>query len=342
MMNFRRIILTSAASFLAAFTLCAQNTPLKKELPQNRRVGIAYSMWCNISWWNNVWDTPEAGIYDSRDRRVIRRHAAQLSDAGVDFIWIDWSNNITYDRDSLWTGRGHLDRVEDATYILFDEYRKMEDKGIPHPLVSIFIGTSGCPEGLADGRLQRKADQVWDSFAGNPKYSSLMEYYDGKPLLVVYVDTPTPWPNGLPDWNDDRFTVRFMTGYVSEQDYLRTPDRVSKYGYWSWEDRGEQTYTVHNGMPESMVVTASQRAQYADGPYVDIPAKGRRNGETLREQFARARKIGVHYAMVVSWNEWVTSEQPSVEISKDLEPSKQLGDFYLKLLKQEVARFKSE
>ncbi|MCQ2118328.1 MAG: hypothetical protein MJY84_00230 [Bacteroidales bacterium] len=341
-MNFRRAILIAAASFLAAFTLCAQSTPLKKELPQNRRVGIAYSMWCNISWWNNVWDTPLNGVYDSRDRRVIRRHAAQLSDAGVDFIWIDWSNNIRYDRDSLWTRGGHVDLVEDATYILFDEYKKMDDKGVPHPLVSIFIGTSGCPEGLADGRLQRKADQVWDSFAGNPKYSSLMEYYEGKPLLVVYVDTPSPWPDGIPEWDDERFTVRYMTGYVSEQTNLRTPDRVSKYGYWSWEDRGEQTYPIHNGMPESMVVTASQRAQIADGPYDNIPAVGRRNGETLREQFARARKIGVHYAMVVSWNEWTTSEQPSVEVSKDLEPSKQLGDFYLKLLKQEIARFKTE
>lgn len=339
-MNLRRMAAAAAALVCIGLMACAQGRQVKKELPENRRVGIAYSLWCDMDWWDDVWDLPLDGPYDSRDRNIIRKHATQLSDAGVDFIWIDWSNNIRYDRDSLWTDGGHLDRVEDATYILFDEYKKMDDKGMPHPLISIFIGTSGSPEGLSDGRLQRKADQVWNDFAGNPRYSSLMECYEGKPLLVVYVDTPSPWPNGLPEWNDERYTVRFMTGYISEQSNLRTEDRISKYGYWSWEDRGEQTYPIHNGKPESMVVTASQRAQYCSDGSVDIPARGRAGGETLRAQFARARKVGVHYAMVVSWNEWTTSEQPSVEISKDLEPSKTLGDFYLQLLKQEISRFK--
>lgn len=47
--------------------------------------------------------------------------------------------------------------------------------------------------------------------------------------------------------------------------------------------------------------------------------------------------------MVVSWNEWTTGEQPSIEVSKDLEPSLTLGDpRYLKLLKEEIRRFKTE
>jgi len=315
---------------------------IKKVKPEERRVGIAYSLWGDLNWWHNVWDLPQIGPYDSRDRRVIYRHARQIADAGVDFVWLDWSNNVQYTRDTLWLGGGRQDLVEDATAILFDEYLRMEKAGVEHPLISIFIGTTGAPESAYDGRLQRKADQVWEEYAGNPKYSGMMEMYDGKPLLVVYVDTPSPWQNGIPEWNDDRFTVRWMTGYVSEQTPLRTEDRVSRYGYWSWEDRGEQTYPIFKGQPESMVVTASQRVQESDDEYGYIPARGRRNGETLREQFARAREIGVRYAMVVSWNEWTTSEQPSIEISKDLEPSKTLGDFYLKLLKEEVAKFKSE
>lgn len=338
----KRAVIAMAIAFSLCFGTDADARKIKKEVPSERRVGIAYSLWGDMHWWKNVWDLPEIGPYDSRDRRVIYRHARQIADAGVDFVWLDWSNNVQYTKDTLWLGGGRQDLVEDATAILFDEYLRMEKNGVEHPKISIFIGTTGAPKSAYDGRLQRKADQVWEEYAGNPKYSGLMEMYEGKPLLVVYVDTPSPWPNGVPEWNDDRFTVRWMTGYVSEQSNLRTKDRVSKYGYWSWEDRGEQTYPIHNGMPESMVVTASQRAQYSDGSYGEIPARGRRNGETLKEQFARAREIGVHYAMVVSWNEWTTSEQPSIEVSKDLEPSKTLGDFYLKLLKEEVARFKSE
>ena len=37
-----------------------------------------------------------------------------------------------------------------------------------------------------------------------------------------------------------------------------------------------------------------------------------------------------------------TGEQPSIEVSKDLEPSLTLGDRYLKLLKEEIRRFKTE
>jgi len=337
------IIRSLMLTFLAlAFSNAGCYSKLRKEAPENRRVGLAYSLWANINWWNHCWDTPADGIYDSRDRAVIRRHARQITDAGVDFIWLDWSNNVTYDRDSLWLSGGLQAQIEDATDILFDEYLKMERHGLPHPKISIFIGTTGAPESANDGRLQRKADQVWRDYAGNPRFAHMMEIYEGKPLLVVYVDTPTPWPEGTPEWNDDRFTVRYMTGYISEQTYLRTKDRVSKYGYWSWEDRGEQTYPIHNGVPESMVITASQRSQWEEGQEGYIPARGRRGGQTLKEQFARARKIGVHFAMVVSWNEWTTSEQPSVEVSKDLEPSKQLGDFYLKLLKEEVHLFKTE
>ena len=46
--------------------------------------------------------------------------------------------------------------------------------------------------------------------------------------------------------------------------------------------------------------------------------------------------------MVVAWNEWTTGEQPSVEVSKDIEPSVEHGDKYLKILKEEIRRFKSE
>ena len=33
-----------------------------------------------------------------------------------------------------------------------------------------------------------------------------------------------------------RFTVRYMTAYIAEQPELLGPDRISKYGFWSWED----------------------------------------------------------------------------------------------------------
>lgn len=315
----------------------ASSTEGMKAVPASERcVGIAYGLWMDHELWDNgAWGTPLLGRYDSRDRRVIRQHAEWLADANVDFIWLDWSNNVTYNPYRYWDG-GKQDLIEDATAILFDEYSKLSK----HPKISIFIGVTGAPEAVHDGRLQQKADQVYEMYANNPKYRDLMQYYLGKPLLVVYVNTPTPWPNGTPEWDDSRFTVRWMTGYVTEQPTLRTDELVSKYGYWSWEDRGKQTFPVYNGYPETMVICAATRQQWEKGQPGYIAPQGRRGGKTFEEQWKRACNIGTKFAMIVSWNEWTTGEQPSAEVSKDLEPSEEFGNEYLQLMKREIAKFK--
>lgn len=150
---FPTVFLTALLSWaLTAGTLSAQPTGRQGASsyppvpPSEREVGIAYGLWADRDLWSSTWDKPQIGEYDSRDRRVIRKHAEWLSDAGVDFVWLDWSNNVTYDPCKLWTG-GKQDVIEDATAILFDEYRKMSEAGLPHPRISIFIGVTGAPRG---------------------------------------------------------------------------------------------------------------------------------------------------------------------------------------------------
>ncbi len=308
--------------------------------PSEREVGVAYTTWHQNPRWNNVWGTPALGFYASDDRQVIRQHATWLAEAGVDFVWEDWSNNIGYLFDPN-KKRPDFDMIEGATFTLFDEFARMRAEGLKTPRISIFAGVTGAPEAVADGRLQRKADQIWNQFVANPVYRPLVEMYQGKPLLVVYVNTPSPFQSGLPKWDDARFTVRWMTGYVTQQGALRAPGLVSKYGYWSWEDRGAQTYPIANGHPEAMVVVASWRKQGKPGGGPGYIAPGLRDGgATFREQWARARQVGPRFATVVSWNEWSRGEQPSPEESKDIEPSKEFGRLYLDILKDEIAKFK--
>jgi hypothetical protein len=221
--------------------------------------------------------------------------------------------------------------IEGATRAVFEEYSAMRRR----PKISIFIGCPGAPEAVKDGRLTRKADQIYREFVANPRFRPLLQDYLGKPLLVVYANTPTPWQTGVPDWNDPRFTVRWMTGFITQQPSLMGPGRVSRYGYWSWEDRGDQTYTVYGGRPEAMVVSACWRSD------PECPTVGRRNGQTLRERWERLRSIGPKFAMVTTFNEWTLGEQPSAEISKDVEPSKEFGHLYLDVLREQIALFKA-
>lgn len=326
-----RLRLTTLTVTLAlAVTQAAQaaKKPPAEGCVEPRLVGIAYSTWFTTATWRNTWGTPTLGGYRSDDRTIIRRHAEWLADAGVDFILIDWSNNVDHQPGDA--RLKHQAFIEDATSVVFDEYARIGKR----PRIALMLGTSGHPEAATDGRLQAKADQVWREFAENDRFRPLLQDYLGKPLLVVYANTPSPYGTALP-WDDSRFTVRWMTGYVGQQRDLLAPGLVSR-GYWSWEERGEQTYTVHEGRPEAMTVVASWR----EDAHAKIPAAGRRNGQTFRQQWARARAVGPRIALVVSWNEWVRSEQPSAEVSKDIEPSVEHGRQYLDLMVAEIAHFK--
>lgn len=317
-----------------------------------RRVGMAYTTWHRPALWAGVemWTSPNLGKYNSDDRAVIRQHAEWLADAGVDFVWVDWSNNLDYNvtMDSVLTDpiRTDFAMIERSTLFMFEEYSKMRAEGKKTPNISIFIGNPDPLQatGVSDGRLTRKATQVNDWFVNNPQhpeYKSLLEMYNGKPLLVSYAGTPTPWQTTAPPWSDNRFTVRFMTGFITDQSNLfNQTTKESTRGYWSWEDRGIQSFTVDNGFAEAMMVVASWRPHGKPGDSDYVAAGERKNGKTFKEEWARARLLGVRYAMVGTWNEYITGEQHSAEVSKDIEPNKIWGDKYLVLLKEEIKRFK--
>ena len=301
-------------------------------------MGLAYTTWHQDTVWQNVWDKPELGYYRSDNVEVIGQHAQWIADAGVDFIFVDWSNNVDYVPGQT-KNAGMFDMIENSTSLLFEEYAKMKIS----PKICIMAGVTGFPEAVEDGRLQRKVDQIYNQYIANERYKAIYQTYLGKPLLMLYVNTPSPFQSGVPNWTDDRFTVRWVTGYIAQQKNLMGDSLVSKYGYWSWEDRGKQTYSLLNGKPEAMTIVAAWREDNGLGEPLGrgaVAARGRMNGETFRNQWARACEVGVNIALVVSWNEWTLGEQPSKEISKDLEPSEVYGHLYLNLLKEEITKFK--
>lgn len=302
-------------------------------------VGLAYTTWHQTTEWKNVWGQPELGYYRSDDRQVIRQHGLWLADAGVDFIFVDWSNNVNYDP-SAPRDQQVFTMIESATTVLFEEFAKIANA----PKICIMAGITNHPESVQDGRLQKKVNQIYDQYLAKPEFRALYQDYLGQPLLMIYVNTPSPFRDDIPDWQDPRFTIRWVTGYIAQQHYL-TDGKVSKYGYWSWEEREAQTYTIHNNAPEAMTVVASWREDNGLGdpqPRAAVAARGRQNGTTFALQWQRARDLGVKIALVVSWNEWHTGEQPSAEISKDLEPSQEFGHFYLALLKNQIKQFKKK
>jgi hypothetical protein len=344
----RRAVLNMALSLPALAPGCATETrpvaapshtpdptvagDIPPSLLPERHVGLAYSLWHRDNRWQDVpavhkpWGTPEAGFYRSDDPAILSRHAAWLSGAGVDFVIVDWSNDLGVDIRQQGDA-STLRFIESSTTAMFDNWINLGAS----PRIALMIGNPGDKDAVTDGRLKAKADEVHDLFVANPSRARLLQTYLGKPLLLVYVGTPSPWGHGLPPWVDSRFTVRFVTGFLTQQETLLGPGDVSRFGYWSWEDRRQPTYSIFQGYPECMTIVAAWRGQ---------GSPGRDNGHTYVSEWERARRIGPRFVLAGTFNEWWVSEQINVEASKDVEPSKEHGWQDMDILKQQAALFK--
>ena len=306
---------------------------------EDRLVGIAYSTWlCPkiITWGKSTWDTPLYGNYYSDDREMIARHAQLLRDAGVDFVFVDWTNNTTYDPATMRDQLSDFRMIEEATDLLFEIWSQIEGA----PKICIFAGPGHSGEqNVKNGKHQKKVDQIYSSYV--EKYPDMYFNYEGKPLLMCYGATPNQYGR-KPSWKDDRFTIRWVTGYVGQQSDLYNKKTMATQLWWSWEERGLQTFSVLNDRVECVTCTAASRSQGDEGDTNYIPAYTRDNGLTLKKQFQRANDLGAGMVILVSWNEWTKGEQPSPEESKDLEPSKIHGTFYYDLLCEQIKKFKGQ
>ena len=307
---------------------------------EDRLVGIAYSTWlCTkiINWGKNTWDTPLYGNYYSDNREMIAKHAELLRDAGVDFVFIDWTNNTTYDPATMRESLSDFRMIEDATELVFEIWSQIEGA----PKICIFAGPGHAGiENVQNGNHQKKVDQIYSSFV--EKYPDMYFNYKGKPLLMCYGATPNQY-GSRPTWRDSRFTIRWVTGYVGQQsDLYDSRTMATRYNWWSWEERGLQAYSILGGRVECVTCTASSRSQGSEGDSDYIPAYERDNGTTLKKQFQRANDLGAGLVILISWNEWTTGEQPTPEVSKDLEPSVIHGTFYYDLLREQIKKFKGQ
>ncbi|MBQ3507764.1 MAG: hypothetical protein IJA91_04365 [Clostridia bacterium] len=307
---------------------------------EDRLVGIAYTTWHSptfTKWGSGTWDLPLDGPYSSDDRDVIYKHGILLRDAGIDFVFVDWTNNTDYDPATMRDKRADFRMIEEATDALFEVWSTIEGA----PKICIFAGPGHNGIGsVNNGNHQKKVDQIHRDYV--EKYPDLYFRYEGKPLLMCYGATPNQY-GARPRWTDDRFTIRWATGYVGQQGGLFDTKTLKSHSFWSWEERGAQTFTVtKDRRVECITCTAASRAQSSEGEPGYIPAYGRENGMTLKKQFQRANDLGAGMVILVSWNEWTTGEQPSVEVSKDLEPSQVHGTFYYDLLCEQIKKYKGQ
>ena len=244
----------------------------------------------------HYWAEPYFGYYNSDDEWVIRKHGYMLAEAGVDFIFVDATNGIVYER-NLET--------------LLRVWSQMRAEGYQVPKICFHCGNT---DSLASASL----GFLWNNYYSVGKYSDLWFYWNGKPLIF--------YPDSLKK-NLSREIVNFFT---SRQSWAFTDD--SWYadrrgrGRWAWADMYPQKPGLSpSGDVEQMIVMSGFWANGSNGTNAGrsythangIPAyEGDWNfgyalmnttsglGLAFQEHFDYAKEINPPLVMITGWNEW--------------------------------------
>ena len=283
------------------------------------------------------WGEPLFGYYSIHDPWILRRHMQLLIDAGVDFLFFDTTNALTYPEEYL---------------PLCEMLEQLKAEGETVPKITFTINTEA----------GKTAEKLWKEIYGTGKYDDLLLHVDGKPLLI---GDPAKISN---EQIKERLTLR-RAHWPFEM--------VNTQDAWHWEAAYPQPYgwTISPDIPEQVNVSVAQNLHRSDAPegaFVTDMSSGLARGRSFSDgksgpidnyrpyyseeltdqginfsyQWKRAYELDPPYVMVTGWNEWIAGRWPreggrmvfvdqfSREYSRDIEPMRggHLDNYYLQMI----------
>jgi hypothetical protein len=263
------------------------------------------------------WDESEFGYYRSADPWVMKKHLAMMAAAGVDFIFLDFTNGELY---------------EPELKTLLETIQYMRSKGIKVPYVVPFLNSE----------YGWKVQKLYHSFYQPGKYNDVWFYWNGKPLIM------SPQINAK-QIKDPKELAEMLAYYAWRPTWALFSDDNGPGGKWRFMDTHPQHVALDSlGKPEQYVVSKSMGAPLWDYringsssglhfvPKVDKYwlAKETGTGIFLNEQWDRADSVQAPILLVTGWNEFKAGAWPT---SKELADAKgfafedkkmKVGDLY--------------
>ncbi len=298
----------------------------------------------NPTWY---WGKPLFGYYRSTDPWVIRRHLAMIADAGVDFLFLDYTNGQIYNRQLA---------------VLLRVAQAMKRDGVQVPKLVFFLNYQ--PEW--------KIEALYKKWYLPGKYKNMWFMWHGKPLIMAAKPTTAKGlknPALLPAI-ENYFTFHKTWAFQSAKQHPHE---------WRFMDNTPQRPALDSkGHVEQMVVSKSvggpiwKNMQIGGVSCVPgfVPhynkqwlSPERAWGLFFQRQWHYARKVHAPILLVTGWNEWTASvwEQPGVvflgrktkkgqdyivdefnqDFDRDLEPmTGGYGDDYYWQFLEEMRRYK--
>ncbi len=339
------------------------------------QIGIEYSLWhcpASSSWhyhpdgpvydiskilagkqsWGPIhashwWGKPDAGYYClAENSALLRRHAELLRDAGIDFVFIDATNQT---------------KQADSGPDMLEPFAEM---------IKTWNDVSGAPKIVPWVPIMRGGDMVEYFDRMLKGYPRMAFSYEGRPLLLAAGSLSEP--SAIRSEKDrGRYTIRTMWGLL-DLAQLRS-------GEWSFmqpcvagfkaaaaRELCRQHVTYHQHEIEQISVAAAYQTSYMSDKSSAVP---KFHGGTFLRQLQTAHFLRtVPIVTIAGWNEWIAQsfcaddpdathcadpkndqsirnpvfvDQFDPEYSRDLEPGGGLGDYYYRLMKRGIMLLRS-
>ncbi len=220
------------------------------------------------------WGESEWGYYLSDDEFVIRSHAHDLVDAGIDVIFFDVTNAFTY---------------RNVYMTLCKVFTEIRDAGGRTPYIA-FLSHFG---------KNRTVRELYNDFYSKELYKDLWFMWDGKPLFLAILEEEEPEL-------EEFFTFRRSWAWSAAAWF------GDGHKAWAWLDHSPQKYGwVEPGVPEAMPVAVAQHAttnigrSQHDGQQPPPEEQKPYEGLYFQEQWERLLEVDPQVAFITGWNEWV-------------------------------------
>lgn len=279
------------------------------------------------------WGEPIYGYYRGDDYWVHLRNMQLLTDAQVDFLVIDATNALIYEKQS---------------HELMKAIRTLQKQGLNPPKMVYYTNTES-------GKSMQKIYDTYYRQGAPVRYPETWFYLDGKPLII-----------GRTKEAQGKEYHSFFTFRESQW-----PNEPNQDNGWPWIDFSRPQYVYRNlkGEREIINVSVSQHPNPAAGMggsafYGNKDNWGRsfRNGQmgnpdidiihgyNFQEQWDYALKQDVPFIFITGWNEWVAGrwgstdgnpehsyfcDQANPEYSRDIEPTLTAGlkdNYYMQMV----------
>ena len=321
----------------------------------------------------HYWGEPLYGYYDLEyDDYVLRKHAQQLTDAGVDFLILD-ATNYYYD------GRHNEESWNWGTLMnLCEVFTQVQNEGGKVPKITFQLTWSGTNSAGA-------LTQFYREFYSKGLYQNLWFYYEGKPLILADRGGIDLLSDNTVSATEKEEMKNFFT-FRKGQPEITAPTAANT---WDWLSiYPQQPAFTESNTKECVVVSPAQNwgetldamsAIDANGNFISRgrswtsteriftddpqdPAFRSAEGLNFQEQFDRALNIDPDIIFLTEWNEWIMgrfnapwsggspymnemgtyADNFNTEFSRDIEMTREggLGDNYYNQMVANIRRFK--